>query len=211
MKKKIGLEFFAGTQKITQAFNDKGGVCYSLDIKQLHKERKIDFLVNFFEFDYTMFANDEIDFLYFGLPCNCFSLASGGKHFVKNEVLSIEGINAYLLFVRMTEIINYFSNAIFFIENPSGAICSRKFFKEWCLESNYFVYTFSQKIFGTITDKKTNLITNSTSLMLFEKKYRVKGKITSIPLANLSLKKRQGYTKEYADFIIDNYCKNINN
>ena len=108
----------------------------------------------------------------------------------------------------MSEIINYFSNAVFFIENPSGAICSRKFFKEWCLENNLFVYTFSQKIFGTITDKKTNLITNSTDLMMFEKKYRVKGKITSVPLANLTLKKRQGYTVEYANFIIEHFFNN---
>ena len=35
MKKKIGLEFFAGTQKITKAFNNKLGSCKSLDFAQL--------------------------------------------------------------------------------------------------------------------------------------------------------------------------------
>lgn len=210
MKKKIGLEFFAGTQKITQAFNAKGGVCYSLDIVQLKKERKIDFLMDFLEFDYTRFAKDEIDFLYFGLPCNCFSLASGGKHFIKNEVLSIEGVNAYLLFVRMTEIINYFSNAVFFIENPSGAICSRKFFKEWCFDNGFYIYTISQLSFGYSTQKKTNIITNSKALLITPNTYRSKGRYQEVKLKNLSLKNRQAYTECYADFIIDNFVKSIN-
>ena len=47
----IALEFFAGTQKTTKAFNNKLGGCKSLDFVQLNNEREIDFLIDFFEFD----------------------------------------------------------------------------------------------------------------------------------------------------------------
>ena len=45
----VGIEFFAGTQKITKAFNTRLGGCKSLDFVQLKNERKIDFLIDFLD------------------------------------------------------------------------------------------------------------------------------------------------------------------
>ena len=81
----VAIEFFAGTQKITKAFNKKIGGCVSLDFIQLKNERKIDFLMDFLEFDYQTYNLNKIQFLYFGFPCNTFSKASGGLHWEKEK------------------------------------------------------------------------------------------------------------------------------
>ena len=206
----IAIEFFAGTQKITKAFNNKLGGCKSLDFVQLKNERKIDFLMDFLEFDYQACNPAQIKFLYFGFPCNTFSIASGGLHWEKDKFKTMESVAAYLMFLRMAEIINYFSKAVFYIENPSGAICSKEFFKNWCKESGFYIYTISQLSFGYPTQKKTNIITNSKALIVSPNTYKSKGRYQKVKLENLSLKNRQAYTEAYADFIIDNFLNSIN-
>ena len=206
----IGFEFFAGTQKITKAFNGKLGGCKSLDFVQLKNERKIDFLMDFLEFDYRAYNPNNIRFLYFGFPCNTFSKASGGLHWDKEKFKTMESVAAYLMFLRMAEIIKYFSKAVFYIENPSGAICSQKFFQKWCIDNGFYIYTISQLSFGYPTQKKTNIITNSKALIVAPDTYRSKGRFQKVKLENLSLKNRQAYTDSYANFIIDNYIYSLN-
>lgn len=205
----IAIEFFAGTQKITKAFNEKIGGCKSLDFIQLKNERKIDFLIDFLEFDYQAYNPSQLKFLYFGFPCNTFSKASGGLHWEKEKFKTMESVAAYLMFLRMAEIIKYFSNAVFYIENPSGAICSKEFFKNWCKENGFYIYTISQLSFGYPTQKKTNIITNSKTLIISPDTYRSKGRFQKTKLDNMSLKKRQAYTESYANFIIDNFVASL--
>ena len=206
----IALEFFAGTQKITKAFNNRLGGCKSLDFVQLKNERKIDFLIDFFEFDYQTYDPFLLKFLYFGFPCNTFSKASGGLHWEKEKFKTMESLAAYLMFLKMAEIIKYFRNAVFYIENPSGAICSKEFFKNWCKDNGFYIYTISQLSFGYPTQKKTNIITNSKVLFVSPNTYRSKGRYQKVKLEDLSLKNRQAYTASYADFIIDNFIKHTN-
>ena len=122
----------------------------------------------------------------------------------------MESVAAYLMFLKMAEIIKYFSNAVFYIENPSGAICSKNFFKKWCFDNGLYIYTISQLSFGYPTQKKTNIITNSKALIISPDTYRSKGRFQKVKLENLSLKKRQAYTECYAEFIINNFLNSIN-
>lgn len=206
----VGIEFFAGTQKITKAFNTRLGGCKSLDFVQLKNERKIDFLMDFLEFDYQAYNPNKIRFLYFGFPCNTFSKASGGLHWEKEKFKTLESVAAYLMFLKMVEIIKYFSKAVFYIENPSGAFCSKEFFKKWCFDNGFYIYTISQLSFGYPTQKKTNIITNSMALIVAPDTYKSNGRFQKVKLGNLSLKNRQAYTEYYANFIIDNYINSLN-
>lgn len=208
MKVLKGLEFFAGTQKITKEFNRLGGDCKSLDFVQLKNEREIDYLCDFLDFDYQAYKANEIDFLFFGFPCNTFSKASGGLHFEKECFKSIESVAAYLMLLKMYDIIKYFSNAVFYIENPSGALCSKKFFIEYAHSNNWFIYTLSQSSFGYPTQKKTNIVTNSKALFLFPVTHRLKGRYNKEKLDNFSLKKRQSYPSSLATFVIENFLNN---
>jgi site-specific DNA-cytosine methylase len=204
-----GIEFFAGCSVITKEFINTGHTCLSLDNVQHRQERKIDYLIDFLVFDYKSFNKKEIDFLYFGFPCNTFSKASGGLHWEKNKILTINALDAYLMFLRMVEIINYFSNAVFYIENPSGSICSKKFFLDWVNTNKYYIYTISMSSFGFSTQKKTNIITNSSVLLISPDTRRVNGRYSKNKIENLSLKKRQKYTPFFAKFIVSNFIKNF--
>ena len=205
----IGIEFFAGCSQITTVFNSKGFKCYSLDYVQLKNERNIDFLCDFLAFDYKQFHKDEINFLFFGLPCNTYSKASGGLHWFKNQILTIDALAAYLYFLRMVEIIEYFDTAVFYIENPSGAICSKKFFLDYVKKQQAYIYTLSLSSFGFSTQKKTNIITNSKNLMITPDTYRVNGRFQKQKFDNLSLKQRQKYPGYFATFIVEHYFNSI--
>lgn len=201
----VGIEFFAGCSQITQAFIKKGGLCYSLDFVQLKNERKIDFLTDFLAFDYKQFSPGYIGFLYFGLPCETYSKASGGLHWCKNEILTMNALAAYLYFLRMVEIIKYFDKAVFYIENPSGAVCSKAFFLEFVSQYQAYIYTLSLSSFGFCTQKKTNVITNSELLLVSPTTYRVNGRYQKQKFDNLSLKNRQRYPFHFAEFIVNNF------
>ena len=205
----VGIEFFAGCSQITQAFIKKGGLCYSLDFVQLKNERKIDFLTDFLAFDYKQFSAAHIDFLYFGLPCETYSKASGGLHWCKNEILTTDALAAYLYFLRMVEIIKYFDKAVFYIENPSGAVCSKSFFLDFVKDYQAYIYTLSLFSFGFCTQKKTNIITNSSFLMITPDTYRVNGRFQKQKFDNLSLKQRQKYPVHFATFIVEHYFNSI--
>lgn len=204
------IEFFAGCQVITSTFEDKGWECFSLDELQVRDKRKVNFLEDFMCFDYKQFNPDDIDVLWFGFPCTTFSKASGGKHFLRHAFpLTDKAKESLLMLERMFEIIDYFSNAIFYIENPSGGLCNNIHFLEKFKHYQAYIYRLEQGSFGYYTQKQTDIFTNSSVLLITNPVTRTRGRYQKIKFDNLTLVKRQAYTSSFAEFIYENAIRNF--
>jgi hypothetical protein len=204
------IEFFAGKQALTTIFESNGYECFSLDNNQVSGARKIDFLVNFMNWDYKSYDKNYFNIIWFGFPCTTFSKASGGKHFLRHAYpLTDEAKNSIIMLKRMFEIINWFDTAIFYIENPAGGMINNIHFLQYFDKNQAFIFRLDQSTFGYYTQKPTDIFTNSKIPFLSCPHYRVKGKRQKIKFDNLSLVNRQAYTVEFARFIFENAIKNL--
>lgn len=204
------IEFFAGKQALTKTFESKGFECLSLDNNQVKGARKIDYLIDFMEWDYKSFDKNYFDFIWFGFPCTTFSKASGGKHFLRHAYpLTDEAKKSIKMLKRMFAIIEWFDRAVFYIENPAGGLCNNIHFRERFDKYQAFIYRLDQSTFNYYTQKPTDIFTNSKIPFLHCPHYRVKGKKQKIKFDNLSLVNRQAYTQEFAEFIFENAIRNL--
>lgn len=199
------IEFFSGSQQLTTTLNSLGINCISLDNRKLRGSKAPDHFIDFLEFDYKMFHTEYFNVLYFGFPCTAFSKASGGKHFNKRRhPLTATAHTSIKLMMRMFEIIDYFSSATFYIENPAGGLANNYYFANiWPLYKAH-IYRLSMDHFGFPTTKQTDLFTNSSIPFLFNRSHRVNGKYSKQKFSNLSLNKRQSYTPDFCNFIASN-------
>ena len=207
----VFVEFFAGTQKMTETFEFHKVQAYSLDFVQLKKTRKLNLCMDFLDFETSLINHDHINIMFFGLPCTTFSKASGGKHFNQfREPKTTQAHKSIELINKMFEIIKENPNAIYYIENPSGGILNYKFFLDKVKEHEAHIYNLSMLSFGFPTQKKTIIVTNSKHLLISPLTYRCNGRYQKIKFDNLSLKKRQAYTPSFCEHIYNNAILNFN-
>jgi hypothetical protein len=200
-----GIEFFSGRQKLTETFLAHGVTCLSLDNHQVRGSRKLDFHIDFFDFDYKSIPPAHYDFLYFGFPCTTFSKASGGKHF-KNGFcpLTPMALTSLDLMERMFQIIDHLQPKVFYIENPSGGLCNNFYFKQYFDKYLAYIYRFSMQSFGFPTQKLTDIFTNSSIPILSNPVTRCNGRYSSVKFDNLTLRQRQAYPQAFCDMIVEN-------
>jgi hypothetical protein len=203
----IGFEFFSGSCSLTKTFINAGDTCFSLDYKQYRFAPKLDFQVDFLAFNYDAHIPQNVDFLYFGLPCTCFSKASGGYHFTKEWFPLTDAAHLSIDYLyRVFEIINKYPKATWYIENPAGRLYD--FLQNW-KSINYpdhIVYRFDMMYFDFPTKKQTDLFTNSSVPFMTSPVHRVNGKYQKVSFDNLTTNQRQCYPKKYCDAIVQN-CK----
>lgn len=199
------IEFFSGSGSLADFIAAHNIQVSSTDRHSLRGCRAHDYICDFLDFDYKSIPGSQVRFLYFGFPCTTFSKASGGYHFSKVwEPLTPAAHNVILLLNRMFEIINYFSGAVWYIENPAGRFVSHPLVKKFIDTQGAHIYRFDMCIFKFPTKKQTDLITNSPILFLTNPVHRVNGKYQKVKFDNLTLKQRQQYTTEYCNFIYEN-------
>ena len=205
-----GIEFFAGKQLLTTTFNNNNIQCFSLDNHQVRGARKLDFNIDFFDFNYKAYNSKEFDFLYFGFPCTTFSKASGGKHFKNGfcpltdmALTSIEMLN------RMFEIIEYLKPKVFYIENPSGGLCNNYYFLNHWKQYQAHIYRISLGSFGFPTQKMTDIFTNSDIPIIHNPVTRQNGRYSKVNFDNLTLRQRQSYPLPFCEMIVENCLLNL--
>ena len=207
-----GIEFFAGKQLLTETFISNKIGCYSLDNHQIRSCRKLDFEIDFFDFNYKAYYPGYFDFLYFGLPCTTFSKASGGKHFRKGiEPLTDMALTSIKMINRLFEILDYLKPKVFYIENPAGGLCNNHFFNIHFKQYQAYIYRFSLGAFGFPTQKMTDIFTNSIVPILHSPVTRQNGRYSKVNFDNLSLRQRQAYPLPFCEMIVENCKLNFNN
>jgi hypothetical protein len=204
------IEFFAGSSVLSSQLEQHEFSSYTLDFVQVKNTRKVDFLMDFMDFDYSLFSPGHFDVLYFGQPCTCFSKASGGLHFDKNwQPLTPAAHNAILQLSKTFEIIKYFCNAVWYIENPAGRLFSFPPMQEFLKSQNSHVYRIDLGAFGFITKKQTDIFTNSKVILLSNPMHRVNGKHQAYKFDNLSKVNRQKYPEHFCKWIAENAKRNF--
>ena len=111
------LELFAGSKSIGKVAEKYGCEVFSVDI---HDFKGIDLVVDILD----MVRSDVPfvpDFIWASPPCTYFSVASIGKHWHKDHTpKSDEAYKGMMILNKTLEIIKWYPNAIYFIENPRG-------------------------------------------------------------------------------------------
>lgn len=205
------LDLFTGTGNMSIALRAVGFNVVSLDVVQYYGSPQLTHKIDILEFDYQAYPSDYFNFLYIALPCDCFSKASGGYHFYKNRIpVTCAANTAIQIMGKIHEIIRYFDKAVFVIENPSGGLANNFYFKNHCFFSKCNVYTTSLGSFGFPTQKKTDLFTNSDTLLLLPQSYRVNGRYSKKSLDNMTKKQRSAYPLAFCFFIADYFISIIN-
>ena len=125
-------------------------------------------------------------------------------HFIDNAIpKTVQAIKSLEMIERMFNIIDYFDNSIFLIENPVSALFSNVYYMKMAAQRNYIHFRIYQKNYGHLLAKHTEFVTNSEIIWIDTTIYRKKGKFQKHKIDNISLKKRQSYPLELCERIID--------
>lgn len=123
MTKKLKvLDLFAGTRSIAKAFEARGHETFSIEWDEQHEN--IDWYADMFD----VTAEDirerfgQPDVVWASPPCNRFSVASIGRHWIKgtNEPKTEEAKEGLRLLEHTVKLINDLNPTYWFIENPRG-------------------------------------------------------------------------------------------
>lgn len=196
------LDVFSGSQSLRREFINNGHQVTSIDIKKYRNSSPDTLIMNFLDFDFKVYSPGHFDILFFGLPCDAFSKASGGYHFTRSHEPKTEFANISIELLNKTfECLSYFNDAIFYIENPSGGLCNYPLVKQSLLDSKMFLYRFFMSQFGFCTPKQTDIFTNNTQLVIFDKFYRKNGIYQKQKFDRLSLNQKHSYPIDFCKFI----------
>ena len=121
---KLMLELFSGTGRMAQAFRDKGWIAKTID-NYYPADLQADIL-GLTRGDIVSLMNGEPDFIHASPPCQAFSTASMGKHwgggFRAYKPMTKTAKMGVALAEKTKEIIGWFPNVKFCIENPRGVL-----------------------------------------------------------------------------------------
>lgn len=150
------LDLFAGTRSIARAFEERGHKTYSIDWDRRHPN--IDWYVDIFE----VTAQDIIerfgkpDVIWASPPCNRFSVASIGKHWIKGTNLpkTEEAKEALRLLEHTVKLIRDLNPTYWYIENPRGKM------RKLDIMQDLPRYTITYCRYGDTRMKPTDIWTN---------------------------------------------------
>lgn len=156
MKKLKVLELFAGTRSIGKAFEERGHQVYSIEWDRQHNN--IDWYVdmNLVNAQDIIEKFGQPDIIWASPPCEKFSVAAIGKHWIKGTNLpkTEDTKKALELLEHTIKLIKELNPKYFFIENPRG-----KMRKMDCLQ-DLPRYTVTYCQYGDTRMKPTDLWTN---------------------------------------------------
>tara|TARA_R110000751_G_scaffold113783_1_gene212923 strand:+ start:50 stop:724 length:675 start_codon:yes stop_codon:yes gene_type:complete len=118
------LELFSGSRSIGKEAEKRGNNVFSSDFVDFPNT---DYVCDIMNFDINKIPFDKVDMLWASPPCESFSVASIGHHWVKGEMFSPKTENAkkgIKILLRTMEIIEALlesnPNMIWYVENPRG-------------------------------------------------------------------------------------------
>lgn len=157
MTKKLKvLELFAGTRSIGKAFEARGHEVYSIELDTQHEN--IDWYA-----DITKITAEDIyerfgkpDVVWASPPCQRFSVASIGRHWIKgtNDPKTEEAKEALVMLEDTLKLIEDLDPEYYFIENPRGKM------RKVDIMQNLPIYTVTYCQYGDFRMKPTDLWTN---------------------------------------------------
>lgn len=200
MRAKSILSIFDASNKIRDEFISHGFSAKSLDITPGKKNNKVDIVTDILDFDYISFNPGHFAFLFIALPCQTYSIASCAFHFKKNVPVTSTAVTAINILIKIYQITEHFK-CPFIIENPSGGLCNNSFFNSFF---DLQISRVSLKSYGFPTQKKTDLFSNFSFLMLNNPTHRVNGKYQAHKLDNFGYRKKVTYPERFVKDLVLN-------
>ena len=118
------LELFSGSRSLGKSAEARGHKVFSSDFQEFPNT---DYVVDILEFNPKKVPFKRVDMIWASPPCESFSVASIGRHWIKGEVFTPKTENAKLgiqLLMKTMELIEYYKkknpNLIWYVENPRG-------------------------------------------------------------------------------------------
>lgn len=156
MSKLKVLDLFAGTRSVAKAFEKNGHEVYTIEWDRVHEG--IDWYADLFD----VTAKDIIerfgkpDVIWASPPCEKFSVAAIGKHWIKgtNDPKTEETKEALRLLEHVVNLIKELDPKYYFIENPRGKMRKMEVLKDFPM------YTVTYCQYGDTRMKPTDLWTN---------------------------------------------------
>lgn len=150
------LDLFSGTQSIARAFKDNGHETYTIELDKKHNG------IDWYEDIMNITTKDIIerfgkpDVIWASPPCEKFSVAAIGKHWIKGTNLpkTEDTTKALELLEHTVNLIKELNPTYYFIENPRG-----KMRKMDCIE-DFPRYTVTYCQYGDTRMKPTDIWTN---------------------------------------------------
>jgi len=115
------LELFAGTKCVGKVLEEQGYEVISLDFM---KKFNPTICVDICEWDYTIYPPDYFDVIWASPECRTFSIASGGKHRLKNDIMGFnnDALEGNRMIDAMLKILDYYKPKRWYVENPRGLL-----------------------------------------------------------------------------------------
>ena len=156
MSKLKVLDLFAGTRSVAKAFEKNGHEVYTIEWDRVHEG--IDWYADLFD----VTAKDIIerfgkpDVIWASPPCEKFSVAAIGKHWIKgtNDPKTEETKEALRLLEHVVNLIKELDPKYYFIENPRGKM------RKVDVMQSLPMYTVTYCQYGDTRMKPTDLWTN---------------------------------------------------
>jgi hypothetical protein len=158
------IEFFSGSGRMAQAFRERRATVVTVDNRYTPETQNsslhvIGDVLDLSREDIVNMSGGEPDVLWFGTPCTGFSVASIGTHwgggFRSYEPKTETAKLGIALAKKCLEIISWFPNAIWAIENPRGVLRKMPFMPN----DKRRTITFCQ--YGDTRMKPTDIWTNA--------------------------------------------------
>ncbi len=120
------LEIFCGTKSVSKVFEKNGWHCYTVDLEPRYNPTEC---INILDFDYKKFDKDYFQHLHFSPDCrymsqnqqtwyNRYKGRGDNKYLFTPEIHNQKLKDSDELLYKVKEIIEYFNNSTFTIENP---------------------------------------------------------------------------------------------
>lgn len=197
------LDVFSGSQKLRRSFESNNYNVVSIDNQKYRNTAQDTIIVDFEFWNYLKYNHDHFNTLFFGLPCQAFSKASGGFHFDNNYKPKTDfALKSERLLLKVIDTINYFNSATFYIENPAGGLVNHPFMKDFITRNKLHVYRINFGLYGFPTAKQTDIITNNKILHIDNRMYRENGRYSAKKFDNLSAIQRHTYPTDFCSMVV---------
>jgi len=190
----IAIDVFCGSGSFSKVASSFGYEVISLDNRRRKGVCEPTLKFDILKVRSTLFKSINPKIMWFGLPCDIWSNASGGFHLDKNFVPKTEKAKIHLeIFKKTTSIIRETSPAFWFIENPRGKLKNYPGLLDFISRTDAVIKECTLSSYGFPTKKPTIIITNFKALKLKELDTFGRGAKNKVPgtFNNLTKVKRQ--------------------
>ena len=165
--KNLTIDVFCGSGSFGKVVRSFGYEVISLDNRRRAGVCEPTIKTDILKVPSSFFKSMNPKIMWFGLPCDIWSLASGGFHLDKNFNPKTEKAKIHLEILKKTmSIIEETDPDFFFIENPRGKLNKYPGLNDFLLRTDSVIKECTLSSYGFPTKKPTIIITNFKELQL---------------------------------------------